>query len=176
MVWLIVILSGLSAVTFFQFRNESNLYRITRIAGTVRVVRDGDTISIPHEDLVPGDVIHVDCGFAFCDMLLVGGETVLVDEAALTGEANPVGKVAVDRMLGQKDYDGVAHKRHTILAGTSILESEKSFAVVLETASYTARGELIRDILTYKRHQFKFDTEVVIVLAILLFYAIFGFS
>lgn len=174
--WTITIIAGLTAVVFFQFRNECSLYQITLVSGTVRVIREGVTRKVPHQDLVPGDLLVVDAGLAFCDMLLVSGETSLVDEAALTGEAHPVAKLPVDRSLGQQEYDYTMHKRNTILAGTKIIESENNRAIVLKTASFTARGELIRDIFAYKRHQFKFDTEVPVVLAILFFYAIFCFS
>ena len=176
LVWLFVILVGMAVVVFFQHRNETTLYQITRITGTVTVVREGETLHVPQEELVPGDILVVEPGLAFCDMLLISGETTLVDEGALTGEAHPVGKLPVDPTLGQQPYDLATHKRSTILAGTTIIESENSRAIVLKTASFTARGELIRDIFNYRRHQFKFDHEVPIVLAILFFYAIFGFG
>lgn len=176
LVWMFVILAGLTVVVIFQYRNEDSLYQLTRISGMVRVVREGDTKEIPQEELVPGDVLLVDTGMAFCDMLLVEGGATLVDEGALTGEAHPIGKLPVDRSLGDQAYDVTTHKRSTILAGTRVIESENGRAICLKTASFTARGELIRDIFTYKRHQFKFDTEVPIVLAILICYAIFGFA
>jgi magnesium-transporting ATPase (P-type) len=176
LVWLFVILAGLTVIVIFQYRNEDNLYKLTRITGTVRVVRVGKTTTIPQHELVPGDVVLVDTGTAFCDMLVVDGGSTLVDEGALTGEAHPIGKLPVDRTLCEQPYDVKTHKRSTILAGTRVIQSEDGRAICLKTASFTARGELIRDIFTYKRHQFKFDTEVPIVLAILVCYAIFAFA
>jgi P-type Mg2+ transporter len=176
LVWLFVILAGLTVVVLFQYRNEDNLYQLTLISGVVQVVREGETIEIPQDELVPGDVVCVSAGTAFCDMLLIEGGATLVDEGALTGEAHPIGKMPVDRTLGEQVYDIKTHKRSTILAGTRVIQSESGRAICLKTASFTARGELIRDIFTYKRHQFKFDSEVPIVLAILLCYAIFAFA
>jgi P-type E1-E2 ATPase len=174
-VWTIVVTSGALVVSFFQYRNERSLYKITKTKGDVEVLRNGQTTTIPHQDLVPGDVISVSKGTAFCDMVVVSSHTALVDESALTGEATPVGKTAVDRVAGNDDFSQVKHKRHIILAGTTVVECDRVRAIVRQTASFTARGELIRDIYSYKRHQFKFDIEVPIVITILFFYAIFGF-
>ena len=174
-VWSIVILSSAFSVGYFQYRNESSLYQITHVFGDVDVIRDGQTQTIPFDDLVPGDVMLVHDGDAYCDMVLVAAGYTLVDESALTGEATPVGKTAIDPTIGRQTYSTTGHKRHTIMAGTSILECDNTRAIVLNTASYTARGEMIRDIYSYKRHQFKFDMEVPIVISLLFCYALFGF-
>jgi magnesium-transporting ATPase (P-type) len=63
------------------------------------------------------------------------------------------------------------------LAGTSILEAEgEAIAVVIKISSHTAKGEMLREIFSFRRHTFKFDNEVYIVLGILVLLAIFGFS
>jgi P-type E1-E2 ATPase len=176
-VWTFVIMTGALSVTFFQYRNEANLYRITKQKGNVQVIRNGNKTSVPFEALVPGDLVQVTPGMAFADMLLVDSEVTLVDESAITGEATPVGKTPMDPSLGKQQYSRLSHKRCTIMAGTTILEAdESSRAIVLSTASFTARGELLREIFSFKRHQFKFDVEVPIVITILFFYAIFGFA
>jgi predicted P-type ATPase len=173
--WMALIITAALVVTYFQFRNESNLYKITEIVGDVKVVRDGETKTIPHQELVPGDIVHVEDGIAFCDMVLVSSKNLLVDESALTGEANYVGKVAIDPNIGNDEYDIKKHKRSSVFAGTTILESDETRAIVTKTSSFTARGEMIRDIYSFNRHQFKFDVEVPIVITILFFYAIFAF-
>lgn len=174
--WTFVILIGGFTSSYFLYRNESNLYKISHISGEATVIRDGETTMVPQQDLVPGDVVVVEAGLSFSDMVLVESSTTLVDESALTGEATPMAKMAIDAALGNQEFNLSKHKRHSILAGTSVLETGCSKAIVLRTASYTARGELIRDIYSYKRHQFKFDIEVPIVITILFFYAIFAFA
>jgi magnesium-transporting ATPase (P-type) len=174
--WSILIITAALAVSFFQYRNESSLYRITKIVGDVKVVRDGVTKTIPHQQLVPGDVVIVEDGVAYCDMVVVSTKTLLVDESALTGESNYVGKVEIDPTQGSgEEYDSKRHKRNTVFAGTTVLENEETMAIVTNTASFTARGELIRDIYSFSRHRFKFDVEVPIVLSILFFYAVSAF-
>ena len=44
---------------------------------------------------------------------------------------------------------------------------------MLKTGSFTTKGELLSDVLSYERHHFKFDDEVKIVLFILFLQAIF---
>ena len=48
--------------------------------------------------------------------------------------------------------------------------------VVLQTGSFTAKGELLRDMISFRRHTFKFDSEVPIVIGILVLYAVFAFN
>jgi hypothetical protein len=173
-----VIIAGGLAVSVFRFRNDRNLYKLSHVAGHVDALRNGAFETIPQKELVPGDVVVVTSGITYCDMVLVSSIGVLVDESALTGESNPVAKTAIDPSDSTKKYDSLSHKRHSISAGTSILESEgnHNVAVVTNTGSFTTKGELLRSIFAYQRHRFKFDVEVGLVIVILFFYAIFGFS
>jgi predicted P-type ATPase len=174
----VIIIGGLT-VCLFQYRNEKNLYRFTHMEGSVQVMRDGELKPVPQADLVPGDVVMIEPGLTYCDMVLVKSIGVLVDESALTGESNPVPKTAVDPVEGDVEFGSTpAHKRNTIQAGCTILESEPghNLAIVLRTGSHTAKGELLRNIFTYQRHQFKFDVEVGIVFLILALWAMIGFT
>jgi magnesium-transporting ATPase (P-type) len=95
----------------------------------------------------------------------------------LTGESTPMVKISFDVAERTSEYNNITHKKHTLSAGTRVLEAGTgSLALVLSTGSYTFKGGFLRDILNYNRHEFKFDTEVKIVLMILFIYGIFGFS
>jgi P-type E1-E2 ATPase len=168
--------SSAVVVAFFHYRNLSNLYKITHITGQSQVLRNGVWTLVDQKNLLPGDLVKLDSGVTYCDMVLLRGDYVLVDESALTGEATPQVKMAVDDSDPNVKYRPYIHKRHTVSAGTSILEAEEAVALVMKTASYTAKGELLREIFAFRRHSFKFDTEVYIVLGILVVIAIFGFS
>lgn len=174
--WTILISTAALSVAFCQYRNECSLYKITETTGDVKVIRDGATVTIPHQELVPGDIVCVEGGIAFADMVVVSTTCLLIDESALTGESNHVGKVAIDPNIGNEEYDDKRHKRNTIFAGTTILETDETRAIVIKTGSFTSKGELIRDIYSFSRHKFKFDVEVPIVITILFFYAIFAFT
>jgi cation-transporting ATPase 13A3/4/5 len=172
-----IVSSGGLIISFFQYRNEKNLYRITNIKGTVSVIRDGNIITINQKDIVPGDVTVVQPGPIFADMVLVDGLShIVVDESALTGEATPTAKFPLNSLESTSKYSYATHKKHTLSAGTSVIETDgQVLAVVLATGSHTSKGELLRDILSYQRHKFKFDTEVKIVIFILFLYSIVGF-
>ena len=151
---------------------------MTRISGEVTVLRDDQYVTIPYRELVPGDVVVVETGLTYCDMVLVQSSGVLVDESALTGESTPMAKTSIDPMDGKQEYERTTHKKHTIFAGTTISETQASqnLAVVTRTGSFTSKGQLLRSILSYQRPMFKFDTEVKLVIIILVLYAIFAFG
>lgn len=89
--------------------------------------------------------------------------------SALTGEVHPVAKLALDPSNQESFYSQNAFKSSTISAGTTVLECAEGegmdgvLAICTETGSFTAKGELLSDVLSYERHQFKFDTEVKLV-------------
>ena len=57
------------------------------------VLRDGDFKTIAAKELVPGDVIKLKIGDIIpADVMLMDGDYVLIDQAALTGESLPVNK------------------------------------------------------------------------------------
>ena len=163
-------------ITWFHFRNMANLYRLTTIHGESNVKRDGEWVTLDEKELVPGDVVKLSTGPTYCDMVILSSRTCLVDESALTGESYPQAKSPVDPVDHENKYDRIQHKRHTISAGTTIVESEDVIAVVMSTGSATSKGRLLRDIFSFRRHKFKFDTEVLVVLFILFLYALFSFN
>ncbi|CAB9522557.1 Probable cation-transporting ATPase 13A4 [Seminavis robusta] len=162
-------------VSIFHYRNLCNLYKITHVEGKATVLRNGAWTQVDQTSLVPGDIVKVTPGVTYCDMVLLSGNDTLLDESALTGEATPMVKTPLDTSEPKTAYAPGTHKRHTISAGTTVLEAEEAKAIVMKTASYTAKGELLREIFSFRRHGFKFDQEVYIVMGILILYAIVGF-
>jgi magnesium-transporting ATPase (P-type) len=111
-------------------------------------------------------------------MAILQASKVIVDESSLTGEIHPIAKTPLDPASSQLAYNLSKNKTSTLFAGTTILEcgtgscTEGDLAVVTKTGSFTVKGQLLSDILSYERHKFKFDDEVKIVLAILVAEAI----
>jgi hypothetical protein len=193
----LVYTTGGLTVSSINYRNALRLQELCRIEGTVDVLRDNGKVveTIDQSKLVPGDVVLVQPGEVFCDMVLLSGEAV-VDESSLTGESMPVVKIPL-YSTDDHDYDPVLHHKHnTIYAGTTIVNQDsiidldkganektenpqskaRACALVTKTGSFTMKGELVREIFFGKPKKFKFDLEVNIVLLILLCYAIFAFS
>jgi H+-transporting ATPase len=62
----------------------------SRLTTRARVLRDGEWLSVPAADLVPGDAIHLRMGdLAPADVRIAEGD-ILLDQSALTGESAPV--------------------------------------------------------------------------------------
>jgi magnesium-transporting ATPase (P-type) len=142
-----------------------------RLHAFYRVLRGGSQVEIPNANIVPGDVVVLKPGVLPCDMVILKAERMVVDESALTGEAHPVIKSAIDPTMADVVYDPNRHKSCTLSAGTTISEvgdeEGKDLGLVIATGSFTAKGMLVTDVLSYQRHKFKFDDEVLIVLLIL---------
>ena len=89
----IVLVSGL--LGFWQERGASNaiekLLSIVQIKAAV--LRDGNSIEIPVEQIVPGDIVILNAGDIIPgDGLVQDSKDLFVDEAMLTGETFPVEK------------------------------------------------------------------------------------
>ena len=72
-----------------------------------RVLRNGETVLLPMEELVPGDIVMVEAGdLVPADGRLIRAATLEIDESALTGESAPVPKqiepVAAGAPLGDR--------------------------------------------------------------------------
>ena len=100
------------------------------------VVRAGETLEIPAETLVPGDLVKLRSGDKVpADLRLLQTRSLQLDEAALTGESLPVEKapdpVAGDAPLGDR--------RSMAYAGT-LVTSGRGIGVVVETGATTEIG------------------------------------
>lgn len=177
----IVYVFGGLTVSYVKYVNDMRLQELSKISGVVEVLRDGVYVEVEQKQLVPGDVMVVKAGLAYCDMVLLVGDAI-VDESSLTGESMPIVKVPVDQ-TDARVYDATHHNKHnTVFAGSTVMSDEtkkdgdKTLALVMKTGSHSLKGELLRDMLYGEPKKFKFDIEVKFVLIILLCYAIFGFS
>ncbi len=105
-----------------------------------RVLRDGEHAEVAATDLVPGDVVALQAGDAVpADCRLVETHAFAVDNAPLTGESEPVGRVA------DADAGGVAttHARNCVFMGTTVA-SGTAKAVVYGTGTATEFGRIFR--------------------------------
>ncbi|KAL7471342.1 hypothetical protein ACHAXS_011637 [Conticribra weissflogii] len=170
----VVRLTGGFVVAFFQYGSDLDLYRLMVMEGTADVVREGEIVTVDQTDVVPGDIVRLTPGLAYFDMCILQSKRVLADESALTGEVHPIAKIPLDPADSHLTYHPKTNKSSTISAGTTILEcgegegiEDCDLAIVTQTGSFTAKGELLCDVLSYERHKFKFDTEVQLILFIL---------
>ena len=108
-------------------------------APEARVTRDGETRSLPADQLVPGDRIELEAGDNVpADARLLKSASLRVTESALTGESEPVGKqadAAVAEAAGLGDRATMVHAGTVVAAGHAV-------AVVTQTGMQTELGRI----------------------------------
>ena len=98
-----------AVVGFWQDNKAANALAALKkgLALRARVSRDGKWDTINASDLVPGDVVEIAGGQVVpADVVLIDGEYLSCDQAALTGESLPVSK-----KVGDKAYSGSIAKQ-----------------------------------------------------------------
>jgi P-type Ca2+ transporter type 2C len=92
----IVVLNAILGIVQEQ-RAEQALAALKKLAAPeAHVLRDGQRISVPSQELVPGDIVYLETGnFIPADVRLLETVNLRVEEASLTGESLPVQKNAV---------------------------------------------------------------------------------
>lgn len=105
---------------------------------TVEVLRDGLTVEVDSEQLVPGDIVTLNEGEKVpADARIVASQSLRVDEAQLTGESVPVSK-EVDLLKGEKE---VYEQSNMLFQGSFIVAGEVK-AVIVNTGNDTEFGQL----------------------------------
>jgi P-type Ca2+ transporter type 2C len=114
----IVILNAILGIVQEQ-RAEEALAALKKLAAPeARVIRDGHRVMVSSRDLVPGDIVFVEAGNHIpADMRLLEAVNLQVDEAALTGESNPVQKNAAMKL--EKNIP-LGDRRNTAFMGTLV--------------------------------------------------------
>jgi Ca2+-transporting ATPase len=137
----ILIIVILNAVFGFvqEYKAEQAIQALKAMAApTARAYRDGEAIQVPARELVPGDVIALATGDRIpADGRLIEAVNLNADEASLTGESVPVGKLTHslkgDIFLGDR--------RNMVYSGTAI-ESGRGKAVIVSTGMKTELGKI----------------------------------
>jgi Ca2+-transporting ATPase len=137
----IMIIVILNAVFGFvqEYKAEQAIQALKAMAApTARAFRDGEAIQVPARELVPGDVIALATGDRIpADGRLTEAINLNADEASLTGESVPVGKLTHslngDIFLGDR--------RNMVYSGTAI-ESGRGKAVIVCTGMQTELGKI----------------------------------
>jgi Ca2+-transporting ATPase len=146
----IVILFGL--LGFIQdYRAEQAMAALKRMATPlVRAWRDGELVEISAIKLVPGDLIQLEAGnIVPADIRITESNNLRIQEAALTGESEPVEKQAIsfpgmDLVLGDR--------RNMAYLGTTVTYG-RGKGLVVETGMNTELGKIASMLQTVGQEQ-----------------------
>lgn len=117
-------------------------------AATSKVLRDGETVVIKSEDIVPGDIVFLDAGDSVpADGRLIDSASLKIEESALTGESVPVNKM-IDVLNLKKGEDDIplGDRKNMVYMGSSVAYGRGTL-VVTATGMNTEMGK-IADALT----------------------------
>ncbi|MFO1314936.1 MAG: cation-translocating P-type ATPase [Burkholderiales bacterium] len=125
-----------------EFRAERAMEALRSLTAPVaRVLRDGVETEIPARDLVPGDVLVLRAGDRVAgDGRLLEAASVAAQEAALTGESEPVDK-GVEPVADAEAP--VGDRTNMVFAGTAIARG-RGRALVVATGMQTEFGRIAR--------------------------------
>ncbi|MBI4086676.1 HAD-IC family P-type ATPase [Candidatus Kaiserbacteria bacterium] len=141
---LAVLLFNAVVGTIQEGKAQNTLHALKKFVETkATALRDDTEVIISDTELVPGDILILQEGEKVpADMRVIVSNNLTVDEAALTGESEPVHKTS------EREVDGetVGHYTNIVYKGTSIV-SGNGRAVVVATGSETSIGAIASKIV-----------------------------
>ncbi|RLA87299.1 MAG: cation-transporting P-type ATPase [Deltaproteobacteria bacterium] len=139
----VVLLNAL--IGFIQeFKAEKQVQALKKmVVAKARVLRDGEEKEVNSEEVVPGDIVILASGSRVpADLRLLRCVELKTDEAMLTGESLPVGKITepiAENNLTPGDQKNMAFMGTIIVTG-------RAKGVAVETGSRTALGRIAVDV------------------------------
>lgn len=133
----IVILNAIMGI-IQESRAEAALAALKKLAAPESsVLRGGHRISVPANELVPGDIVFLEAGnYIPADVRLLEAVNLRVDEASLTGESLPVEKNAQTRL--EADIP-LGDRKNTAFMGT-LVNYGRGKGVVVSIGMHTQLG------------------------------------
>ncbi len=172
-----IILFILLATGLLSFWQELNAGRaVEALQQMIRlkcsVLRDGKTIEIDADHIVPGDLLSLKAGDIIpADCRLVSDNELHINESSVTGESYPV-----EKAIGEVPADSpLSEKTNCLWQGTSVI-SGAGLAVVVNTGGNTIFGQMAHslgktEVTAFERdikHFGYFLMQITIVLSIVI--------
>lgn len=152
-------------------------------AATSKVLRDREIAHVKSADMVPGDVVLLEAGDAVpADCRIIESASLKIEEAALTGESVPAGKI-MEKLLPSDGKDVPLGDRKNMAYMGSTVVYGRGKAVVTRTGMETEMGKIASAITNAEDGQTPLQKKLsqlskilsFIVLGICVFIFIFSF-
>ncbi|ELI0636894.1 cation-transporting P-type ATPase [Vibrio harveyi] len=128
-------------IAFWQeFKAQKGMEALREMAApTAQVRRNGEWVDVLARDIVPGDILKINTGdILAADVRIIEANHLAVDEAALTGESEPVDKIVKvieDETVGLGDQRNMGFMTTIVTTGTGL-------GVVVSTGMKTEVGHI----------------------------------
>lgn len=128
-------------IAFWQeFKAQKGMEALREMAApTAQVRRNGEWVDVLARDIVPGDILKINTGdILAADVRIIEANRLAVDEAALTGESEPVDKIVKvieDETVGLGDQRNMGFMTTIVTTGTGL-------GVVVSTGMKTEVGHI----------------------------------
>jgi P-type Ca2+ transporter type 2C len=131
-----------------EYRAEQAIAALKKLSvPNVRVLRDGKLQEVSARDLVPGDILQLEAGNVLpADVRLLEAVNLRIQEAALTGESEPVEKQIA--ALSGEDLP-IGDRRNMAYMGTIVTQG-RGLALTVATGMQTELGK-IADLIQQSR-------------------------
>lgn len=137
-IFVMVVLS-LTLATIQERRSSRAAERLRAMVHTtstvIRAAVEGtagpaQTVEIPIEELVPGDIVHLSAGdMVPADLRLIAAKDLFVNQASLTGESLPVEKYATP--AGEGAATGIGAMSNICFMGTTVVSGSATGVIAL---------------------------------------------
>jgi len=154
---ILLIVFGSALLSFFQEFNANNAAEKLKeqVSFKTDVLRDGKPVSIPTEEVVPGDVVLLSAGSLVpADGLVIEARDFFINQAVLTGETFPVEKTP--GMVTENA--SLPERTNVVFMGTNV-RSGNAKALIVQTGLNTAFGQ-IADRLTLRPPETEFERGI----------------
>ena len=144
------------AIGFYQeFQAEKKMDALKSLSSpSAAVIRDGEEVTIPSREVVPGDIVSIKAGDTVpADLRLFEVMNLECDEAILTGEALPVAKeIEFEPLHGRKEDCGAGDRLNMAHSSTTVTKG-RGKGVVAYTGMSTAIGGIAASMQGKKRKE-----------------------
>lgn len=173
---LVVIINALMGV-FQEAKAEQAIEALKQMSTpNANVLRDGHTLSIKSDELVPGDIVLLEAGDVVpADIRLLEAASLKIEEAALTGESVPVEKTTIvlpagDIGIGDRVNMAFSNSNVTYGRGKGVVVNTGMSTEVGKIADMLAQADETETPLKNNLNDLgKFLTMAIIAIAVIMF-------
>ena len=150
-----VIISNVSIGLYQEFQAEKKMDSLRSLSSpSATLIRDGEEITIPSGEVVPGDIVQIKTGDTIpADVRIFDCMHLECDEKILTGEAIPVAKDPdFDSSSGDELNTGVGDRLNMAYSSSTVTKG-RGKGIVVFTGMYTEIGKIADSLQGKKRKE-----------------------